>query len=216
MKLIDIKGNYDAIFSLGEDCYVGFWLNQFNLRPFSGVIDWVRSPSLKDVNRLLNNRFKNFLELQNLSFVCYTPEGANNLIIRDNFYNMDSVHDFLSTVNTPTSLSQYTEIKEKYNRRIQRFVNCMETSERILFIRSAGTYEEVVELEKVLSNMVKHNFCILLILNGDSDEIREVDWGLKHTCVVSYKLYPISEKEYVNNINTCTRLFSGITVTPQI
>ncbi|OKO50621.1 amino acid permease (plasmid) [Bacillus toyonensis] len=211
MKLADIKRNYHVIFSLGADCYVGFWLNQFKLRPFSGFLDWVRSPSLKDVNQLLNNRFINFLELQYLTFVCYTPEGGHNLILRDNLYNIDFVHDFLATVNTPTSFPQYTEIKDKYNRRIQRFLNCTETSEWILFVRSGGTYEEAAELEKILSSMVKHNFQVLLILDGDIEEIKELDWELKHTCVVQFKMHPV--RDYIHNKDACTMLFNGITLT---
>ncbi|NER40345.1 hypothetical protein G3M54_01860 [Bacillus megaterium NBRC 15308 = ATCC 14581] len=82
-------------------------------------------------------------------------------------------------------------MKDKYDRRIQRFLNTLETSESILFIRSFGTYEEAVELEQILKNMVKHNFCILFIINGENDEMVELDWGLKHTCVVQYKVYPI-------------------------
>ncbi|WP_307557448.1 DUF1796 family putative cysteine peptidase [Paenibacillus sp. V4I7] len=78
------------------------------------------------------------------------------------FYHIDSVHDFLAAANTPTSFPQY---KDKYNRRIQRLLNCMETNEWILFVRSVATYEEANELEKILSGLVKHHFCILLILN---------------------------------------------------
>lgn len=126
-------------------------------------------------------------------------------------YNIDFVHDFLATVNTPTSFPQYTEIKEKYNRRIQRFLNCTKTSEWILFVRSGGTYEEAAELEKILSSMVKHNFQVLLILDGDIEEIKELDWELKHTCVVQFKMYPV--RDYIRNKDACTMLFNGITLT---
>ncbi|NGY80941.1 hypothetical protein F6Y03_01655 [Bacillus megaterium] len=36
-------------------------MNYSKLRPCSGVLDWMTSPSLTDVNRLLTNRFQNFL-----------------------------------------------------------------------------------------------------------------------------------------------------------
>jgi len=60
--------------------------------------------------------------------------------------------------------------------------------------------------------MVKYNFCILLILNGDNDKVMEIDWGLKHTCVVQYKIYPV--KDYINNLEAWTTLLDGVTVTP--
>lgn len=209
INLIDIKRNYNAIFSLGQNCWTSTWLQRNKLRPFSGVVDWMFTPCLKDVNRLLNNRFQNFLELQNLSYIRHTPANFGTLVIRDTFYNIDSAHDFSANLNSPHEFPQYPAVKEKFSRRIERFLKSLEINEWTLFVRIGGTYEEVTELEKILSGMVKHNFCILLIVDGNADRVTEVDWGLKHTCVITYPL----DKLY-NDIDVWKMILNGITVDP--
>ncbi|MEH6881969.1 DUF1796 family putative cysteine peptidase, partial [Priestia megaterium] len=71
MNLEGIKGQYDAIFSLGDLCLTSLQLKDNNLRTFSGILDWVSSPSLKHVNVLLQNRFADFLNLKNLRIIKY-------------------------------------------------------------------------------------------------------------------------------------------------
>jgi hypothetical protein len=39
MKLVDVKGTYNAIFSLGDLCLTAIQLEKNNLRPFSGMLE---------------------------------------------------------------------------------------------------------------------------------------------------------------------------------
>lgn len=66
MNLKEIKGSYDVIASLGSACNPAMELKRLNLRTFSGPLDWSVSLSLSDVNRLLKNKFSNFMELENM------------------------------------------------------------------------------------------------------------------------------------------------------
>lgn len=52
----------------------------------------------------------------------------------------------------------------------------MSTSQRILFIRTKGTFEEVRELEKVLSGMVKNDFRILVVNHTNVNGMIEKNW----------------------------------------
>ena len=61
MNLEGIKGHYDSIFSLGELCLNSLQLKDNNLRTFSGILDWVSSPSLKNVNVLIYMRLNKFI-----------------------------------------------------------------------------------------------------------------------------------------------------------
>ena len=76
MNLEGIKGHYDAIFSLGDLCLTSLQLKDNNLRTFSGILDWVSSPSLKNVNVLLQNRFADFLNLKNLRIINIYQNGT--------------------------------------------------------------------------------------------------------------------------------------------
>lgn len=66
MKLQDVKKDYGLIVSLGSSCAPAINLKRYGLRKFSMPLDWMISYSLADVNRLLKNEFKNFMDFRNL------------------------------------------------------------------------------------------------------------------------------------------------------
>ncbi|WP_075313122.1 DUF1796 family putative cysteine peptidase [Bacillus wiedmannii] len=210
MNLSNIKKEYNAVFSLGQNCWPAWALYQFGLSPFFGVIDFMLSPSLGKVNLLLQNRFDRFLHFENLSFISFWDDDAK-LRLRDNLYEIDSCHDFKTDVNTPTSWPSYSEIKLNYEHRITRFLTTIEMEKSILFIRTGGTYEEARSLEQILSQIVKHKFSVLLLLPSDVPTVAQEDWGLQNICVIQC---PITDV-YQYNEAFWHDLFDGITIRPQ-
>lgn len=182
MSLEIIKGTYDAVFSLGDLCLTSIQLKKNNLRPFSGVLDWMASPSLSNVNRLLQNRFVGFMDLPNLRIIGYANDQF--ICVSDDGYQIVSNHDFAVGKNTLSHLGGYPEVREKFDRRIRRFLEKMETSQRILFVRTEGSFEEVLELESILSGMVKNDFRILLVNHSNVNSMVEKHWPLEKVCVV--------------------------------
>ncbi|PDY18325.1 MULTISPECIES: DUF1796 family putative cysteine peptidase [Bacillus cereus group] len=207
MNLSDIKKEYNAVFSLGQNCWPAWALYQLELSPFFGVIDFMLSPSLEKVNVLLQNRFDRFLNFENLSFISFWDDDAK-LRLRDNLYEIDSCHDFKTDVNTPTSWPSYTEIKLNYEHRINRFLATIETAESILFIRTGGTYEEACSLEQILSQIVTHTFSVLLLIPADIPTITQEDWGLQRVCVMKCPIMDV----YQYNEAFWKDLFDGITI----
>ncbi|WP_179884317.1 DUF1796 family putative cysteine peptidase [Bacillus toyonensis] len=183
MELKNIQGNYDAIFSLGNQCFVANKLHQYNLRLYAGVIDWMISLSLQGVTKLLQNRFESFMEKENMIFSGYHDYGTK-LLLKDTKYDIASAHDFLVTENTPENWSTYSNFKIKIDRRIQRFLNKLNTCNNILFVRIGGTYEEAKLLELVLSKIVKGKFQVLLLNEIEEYKIMEYNWDLLHTCSI--------------------------------
>ncbi|GJM69732.1 hypothetical protein HMSSN036_19480 [Paenibacillus macerans] len=101
MKLADLKGGYDAIFSLGDLCLSSLQLEKNNLRPYAGVFDWVASPNLDDVCRLIDTRFKGFMELENLRVGGVTETGM--IWVTDDANSIISSHDFeAGKIRSPT------------------------------------------------------------------------------------------------------------------
>jgi hypothetical protein len=182
MSLEDIKGTYDSVFSLGDLCLTSIQLKKNNLRPFSGVLDWMASPSLSNVNRLLKNRFVGFMDLPNLRIIGYASDQL--ICVSDDGYQIVSNHDFEVGKNTLSHLGGYPEVREKFDRRIKRFLEKMETSKRILFVRTEGTFEEVLELESILSKMVKNDFRILIVNHTDVSGLTEKNWPIERVSVV--------------------------------
>ncbi|MEK3955222.1 MULTISPECIES: DUF1796 family putative cysteine peptidase [Psychrobacillus] len=203
MNLSQLKGEYDAIFSLGDLCLASIQLKKHNLRPYSGVLDWMASPELSMVNELLENRFIGFLEYDNLRVIGYADDF---ICVSDDGYNFVSNHDFDGEKNTLTYLGGYAEVMEKYERRIQRFLSEMENAKRILFVRTEGTLEDAAVLQDVLSRIVKHDFSILLINHTYVQGIVEKSWPLEKVCSIEFP----NKDKWEGNHDLWEEVLSGI------
>ncbi len=182
MKLEDIAGSYDAIYSLGRNCLPALQLQKNGLRTFSGVLDWMVSDSLSDVNRLLKKRFAGFMDFGDLEFVTYDVPFPANLYVKDKKYNIVSAHDFPVHINTTAHLASYEDVKATYLRRIERFFYKLEHSKHILFVRTLASYEETAELERILRKMIKHDFKILVVNPGNVPYLLDMAWPLEKAC----------------------------------
>ncbi|WP_242450849.1 DUF1796 family putative cysteine peptidase [Priestia endophytica] len=225
LNLQDIKGSYDAVFSLGSACNPALQFQRLNLRRLtSSPLDWSYSPFLSDVNRLLKNSFKGFMELKNMRVVndkgdyVYAHDGApvvpdkeiqiptKSYVIQDTLYNIFSAHDFPIIANQ-SWLVTYPSFKKTLNYRIYRFLKKVANSESVLFVRWVANYNEAVELQSILSHMVKGRFNVLILNPVEYlEEITEVDWGLDRTCVVNVPSDP-------NSDSTWDHVLNGVTLT---
>lgn len=223
LNLQDIKGSYDAVFSLGSACNPALQFQRLDLKRFtSSPLDWSYSPFLADVNRLLKNNFKGFMELKNMRVIndkgtsIYINDEAiiashkgiqaptKSYIIQDALYNIFSAHDFPIVANQKWFVT-YPYFKKTLNYRIKRFLEKIANSQSVLFVRWVANYHEAVELQSILSQMVKGRFNVL-ILNPVEDlkEISEVNWGLDRTCVVNVPSDPNSNSTWDHVLNGVT------------
>jgi hypothetical protein len=206
LNLQDIKGSYDAVFSLGSACNPALQFQRLNLKRFtSSPLDWSYSPYLSDVNRLLKNNFKGFMELKNMRVVNdkgdsiyanYANDGAiivphkgihappKSYVIQDTLYNIFSAHDFPIIVNQ-SWLVTYPSFKKTLNYRIYRFLEKVKNSQSVLFVRFN-----------------------ILILNPveELQEISEVNWELDRVCAVNVPDDP-------NSNSTWDYVLKGVTLT---
>jgi len=205
VNLNEIKGSYDAIFSLGNLCLTSIQLKKHNLRPYSGVLDWVASPDLSKVINLLENRFIGFLDYENLRVLGYADKY---ICVSDDGYRIVSNHDFGIDENTLENLWSYHEVMKKYNRRIKRFLEEMNQAKNILFVRTEATFEEVSKLHEVLSDLVAHDFKILIVNHTDTQELVEKNWPLDKVCAVELP----NEDIWEGNHSLWEDMLNGITL----
>jgi hypothetical protein len=205
MYLSELEGTYDSIFSLGELCVTSIQLERNGLRPFSGVLDWVGSPNLSDVNRLLKNRFSGFMNRDHLRTI--GTAGEKLYLVQEGMYNILSNHDFFIHQNDPEKLETYPKVKQKYDRRVARFLEKVVTGKRLLFIRTGGTYEEVEELQETLSELVTHDFNLLFLNPGPVTTLQENNWTLARVCSINV---PPMETLWTDNDHLWEQLFNGI------
>ncbi|MEC3543665.1 papain-like cysteine peptidase [Bacillus thuringiensis] len=196
MNLDDIQKSYGVIVSLGGLCQVTNQIKRHHLRTFSGPLDWFYYPSLSDVNRLLQNRFEKFMKLENMviegseSYGLIESEFDNQTkwaerityCIKDTYYNCFSMHDFPIDSEKDWK-STYPSFKAKLDTRINRFLEKINSSESILFIRIWGNRDEAVELKNVLSEITNKDFNILIVnFKEDISNIVEQKWGITTVC----------------------------------
>ncbi|WP_336771382.1 papain-like cysteine peptidase [Bacillus bombysepticus] len=203
MNLEDLKKSYDIVVSLGGLCQVTNQLKRHNLRTFSGPLDWFYYPSLSDTNRLLQNRFKKFMELENMvvegseSYGLIESEFDNQTkwserityCIKDTYYNCFSMHDFPINPEENWKVT-YPSFKAKLSTRINRFLEKITSSESILFIRIWGNRDEAVELQKVLSKITNKDFNILIVNFAEGiPDVVEQNWGISRVCSIEIPRY---------------------------
>jgi hypothetical protein len=211
MKIENLKGNYDAIYSLGDLCLASLQLRKNKLRPFAGPLDWMSSPSLPSVSRLLKNQFTGYMDKSNLIPTGYSTGVDSSepyLCVTDTAYQIVSSHDFKASQNTFNNLGTYPEVRAKFDRRIIRLLDVLSSGKRILFIRTEGIFEEVLELESVLSKLVKNDFYILVVNHSNTKILVEKDWPIANVCAIEL---PNVEK-WQGNDHYWRDIFNGITI----
>lgn len=212
MKLQDVKKDYELIVSLGSSCAPAINLKRYGLRKFSMPLDWMISYSLADVNRLLKNEFRNFMDFRNLHPLdethfllddgdpVYLDHSRNNLspsyFIRDSLYNIISAHDFPIITGQGWSAS-YPAYRLKLEYRIGRFWNSLLSSDDSLFVRWFASAEQVLELHMILSKLLNNKKFTILILNPipGLSATREAEWGIGNVCVLEV---PGDMNDYAN------------------
>jgi len=142
----DLKGSksYDFAVSLGTACIVANKMENNNLKLFSGPFDWIVG-SPERVNYLIKNNFKDFFLYDNLEI-----EGrkGGKFLVRDKLNGLLSVHDFKESGNKIAE-SEYSDVMEKYDRRIKRFYDWCRRSEKALFIIFAGPQKDLSDVYRI-------------------------------------------------------------------
>ncbi|MCL6604858.1 MAG: papain-like cysteine peptidase [Paenibacillus sp.] len=208
MNFNEIKGTYDVIFSLGQNCLAADQLSRHMLRNIGGVLDWVESPILAGVNQLLRNRFSNFMEFPNLA-ITGINDHAGCYIVRDAAYHIFSHHDFPLKENTPVELTSYPELRAKVARRVPRFLETLQNANRILFIRTEGTIHETAELLEVLKEMVTGEFNLLVINHAPVSGVIETPWPFPNVCALQI---PVVPNEFHDNDYLWKNILEGFNV----
>ncbi len=163
-----IFSEYDYVVPIGEACFVATFLKNLDAREFSAPFDWVMGAGLEIRLELILNEFKDFLNIED--FVCITKEVEDKLIsegltefpteheiYQNTRTGISHNHDFLR--NMPLEES-YPLAKEKYDRRIERFLDLLKTDAKILFFYAdmPKPNAKKADLDKLTELLVRINF----------------------------------------------------------
>ena len=179
------------IISLGSNCSIAYQLATYNLRYNAYPFDHVKIPSFKILNKVLKNNFDSYIEfIIKENKTCYEHiinddfnNNINNTTILKNKYNIIFPHDCSSNISYDL---QIENIKEKYNRRIERFRNI---NHPVIFIWN----EPLIVLEKNIidfHNIIKQYTTNYLLIIINHKEITTTD--INKTIIIN------NDKEFIN------------------
>lgn len=152
---------YDEVISLGKDCQAAFQLRNYGLRKEAYPFDWLVTP-IDGLGLFLGTHGAHFLDPDKL---VYLNASGPYFHVWDSQFNFLIYHDF----QTPDYMSDYEEVKVKYERRIARLFKLMNSNKRVLFVRCWITRAEAEYLDDLIScHFPKLNYT-LLVLNNSKD-----------------------------------------------
>lgn len=152
---------FDYYVSLGSMCMVASSMSKYGLRSFSAPFDWLVTLNFNEVLHYIETDFKDFLLQENLERLEDQPNC---------FYDKKSGVRFLH--DNENFETEYDKLKDKYNRRIDRFIN--KSKNRMCYLRTMRSKEE---LEYVMSNtdyikyVIQKNNCYSEVVFLCSDDL---------------------------------------------
>lgn len=164
-----VPDQYDEAISLGPNCQPAHQLRLNNLRCRAYPFDYNITP-FNGLLKFLTWRGVNFLDFDKIVPI----DSGEAVVIQDLTYEITAVHDFLSLNQFFT---EYEQFKAKYDRRVKRFFEVLDSNKRILFVRKYMIYEEAVLLDHILRVYYPHLSYTILAL-GHTEEAKN-DWQLE-------------------------------------
>lgn len=125
---------YDIVYSIGRDCANSTFLKKRGLRVTSGPFDWLTKADFETRIQLICQDFVDFLNKDDLQIMEKPTHIATDTACdyyenkRTGFY---FYHDFPAGMPLDES---YPLVKEKYDRRIARFLKKVQEEERVLLV----------------------------------------------------------------------------------
>ncbi|MEK3781210.1 DUF1796 family putative cysteine peptidase [Paenibacillus sp. FSL R5-0810] len=162
---------YEAIFSLGHNCQVAAQLKRNGLRRQAGPWDWFNFASTVDFCGVIRRRLEGFMQLEHLEIY---GKSVNTYYVRDRQSTCLSFHDFKNTPDQPP-LHDYAEFRERLDRRIARFNDCLASGQSVLLVRIIQHQQDAEAIyASIHETYANPHISMLFILHGEDSDIVEL------------------------------------------
>ena len=181
-KIMD--DNDVAFIPIGDACGISYQLQKYGLRRYALPFDWLKIKRLSDITKIINNNFSDFTDFRKdgtstcfpyLNTDNFDSDGLKQTFKAVNSYGVISYHDFTSNIDFEEQISN---IKEKYNRRINRFYEIIRSNKKIVFIRDEGNPKQsmnndIIEFIGTIKKINESiNFNIIIICRKNIPNIK--------------------------------------------
>lgn len=162
---------YDEVVSLGDTCQVAWQLELNGIRKFAYPFDWVCT-SFKSLVGFIEQKGAHFLEFDKISVMGVYPGNPTRLQVVDLVYGIVFYHDFLAS----PPLANYNDVKAKYDRRLKRFFDLLNSNKKVLFVREGFMREQIEFLDHLLHSTYP-NLKYTILAVSDREDFKE-SWKL--------------------------------------
>jgi hypothetical protein len=174
--------------SLGYNCEIANSILTMRMRDAAYPFDWLFSKMWK-INETMKLKFSNFFLQENLIKAKYKKNPARE---KDNgfIYVHDGAYDFLCEY-----ITEYTKVKEKYDRRISRLLDILDNGKSVLFIRLMydDKLDEHLEFVNIVNNIYPNSKFHLLVFCMDENILTENHDKIEYVKGVSIDRFSISK-----------------------
>ena len=182
------SNKFDIVFSIGEDCSCTSYLRRCNLQNYSYPFDWLTNAPFKNRITLIYDDFENFLNINDLKPLVKKANNENEkkFDLYENIKNeIYFYHDFPAGLNINES---HKIVSEKYQRRIKRFYNEIEKSQKILFVwlshSKLHSEEKIIDAYEKLHNKFSNKEIYLLIIENNTEN-KSINLKDNHVLIIN-------------------------------
>lgn len=186
---------FESFISLGKNCPVAASMSKYGLRSWSGPFDWLITYDFKWVLHFIENNFEDFLPQKHLKHL--NKNKGNERQFRDEQSGFVFLHDCEYAFG-----EQYDELKQKYQRRIERFL--IEIRKPVCFLRFVATWDEI----HYITDNCDYINDVIRKGNGKNDIVFILNYGLQFPKETSFKNYVIPKEIIVDGYPTREQLRS--------
>lgn len=123
---------HDSIVSLGASCGTTMSLRELDLQNVSSPFDWIGAPGLPEVVATIESDFAGWFDRDALVLWDVTHERG---VIHRHYKNLKTGFGFPHEFSNAEPFERHYEaVREKYERRIARFLASMDEQKRVLFV----------------------------------------------------------------------------------
>lgn len=197
---------YDLIFGIGEACSCTSLLRENYLQFFSYPFDWLYGTNFFGRCKILANDFSNFINKEDLELSGFTRSINCNA-----YYNKHNDITFNHDFNKDIPFDEmYDTVSKKYQRRIERLLNNIKSSQDILivYLETPTTDhifvsdEEIINGFELIKNKYPQKNINLLYFTNSNDKNETIDIAENITRIFCSYKQNNPEFDYIVNHKT--------------
>src|SRR5574344_454709 len=148
---------YDLIFGIGEACSCSQALRNQNLQVYSYPFDWLFGSTFEGRINILVNKFKDFINKSDLEY-SYSKRNIHCNAYHNKKNDLTFNHDFQKDISFEEA---YPQIRTKYDRRINRLLQKIESAKSILvvYLQTPELNHIQIENDLIISSFAKIKKC---------------------------------------------------------